>query len=99
MELYLVYEFIYHNFDEDREEGIEFFELHKSKEKARRVANKRVKKGIKEYDVVLSEEISNTDNPFEETDTVDMYREGDEIETPIYSICIKKFKIGRKDEK
>lgn len=48
---------------------------------------------------MLSEEISNTENPFEETDMVDMYREDDEIEAPIYSICIKKFKIGRKDEK
>ncbi len=99
MELYLVYEFIYHNFDEDRQEGIEFFGIHKSKEKAVRIANKRVKKGIKEYDVVLSEEMSNTRNLFEKTDCVDMYREDDEIEAPIYSICIKKFKIGRKDEK
>ena len=99
MELYLVYEFIYHNFDEDRQEGIEFFGIHKSKEKAVRIANKRVKKGIKEYDVVLSEEMSNTRNLFEKTDCVDMYREDDEIEAPIYSICIKKFKIGRKDKK
>ena len=44
MELYLVYEFIYHNFDEDREEGIEFFGLHKSKEEAIKIANRRVKK-------------------------------------------------------
>lgn len=99
MELYLVYEFIYHNFDEDRQEGIEFFGIHKSKEKAIRIANKRVKKGIKEYDVVLSEEMSNTENLFEKTDCVDMYRDNDEIEAPIYSICIKKFKIGRKDVK
>lgn len=99
MELYLVYEFIYHNFDEDREEGIEFFGLHKSKEEAIKIANRRVKKGIKEYDVVLSKEISNIKNPFKETDMVDMYREDDNIEAPIYSICIKKFEIGRKDEK
>ena len=48
---------------------------------------------------MLSKEISNTRNPFKETDMVDMYREDDNIEAPIYSICIKKFEIGRKDEK
>ncbi len=97
MELYLVYEFIYHNFDEDQEESIKFFGLYQDKKQAIKVANKRVKKGIKEYDVVLSDDISNAENPFNETNSVDMYRENDDIVAPIYSIYIKKLKMkGRK---
>lgn len=34
MDLYLVYEFTYHNFDEDIMECIDFFGLHENKEDA-----------------------------------------------------------------
>ena len=98
MESYLVYEFIHHNFDEDIMEGIEFFGLYEEQEEAIKKANERVRIGLKENNVVLSEEISNIENPFEETNCIEMYREDDEIEAPIYSIMIEKLKLERKDE-
>ena len=38
MEIYLVYEFIYNNYDEDIEEGINFFGLYQNEEEAKKVA-------------------------------------------------------------
>ncbi len=35
MEIYLVYEFIYNNYDEDIEEGINFFGLYQNEEEAK----------------------------------------------------------------
>ncbi len=77
--------------------GVNFKTINNDEE-AIKIANERVKKGIKEYDVVLEEEISNRENPFNEIDSVYMFRKNNEMESPIYSIHIKKFKKERKDE-
>ncbi len=98
MEGYLVYEFINHNFDEDILEEVEFFGLYEDKEEAIKKANERVQIGLKEYNVELSKEISNIENPFEKTNCVEMYREDGDMEVPIYSILIKKLKLERKNE-
>lgn len=98
MESYLVYEFINNNFDEGIIEEIEFIGLYEDKKEAIKKANERVRIGLKENDVVLSKDISNIENPFKETNCVEMYREDDEIEVPIYSIVIKKLKLERKDK-
>lgn len=94
MECYLVYEFIYHNFDEDIEENIEFFGLYKSKRDAVKKAMERIDYGIEKYDVVLSpEDYNKKKRIFSKNDSVEMYRDDDEFETSIYSIRIKKLKM------
>lgn len=79
-------------------EEIEFSGLYEDQKEAIKKANERVRIGLKENNVVLSEEISNIENPFKETNCVEIYREDDEIEVPIYSILIKKIKLERKDK-
>lgn len=94
MEFYLVYEFIYHNFDEDRDENAQFFGLYNNREDAIKEAMERIDYGIKEYDVVLSpDDIQNKKNIFKENNSIEMYRDDDEFEVPIYSICIKKLEM------
>lgn len=98
MEVYLVYEFIYHNYDEDIEENIEFIGLYRNEKEAKKVARKRIKHGIKECNVVLSKNQTNKKDPFEKSNCVDMYRKNGEMVYPIYSIYIEKFNVKGKDK-
>lgn len=89
MEFYLVYEFIYHDFDEDRNENIEFFGLFNNKEDAIKKASERIDYGVKEFNVVLlPEDMLNKDNLFKENNGVELYR-NNQFDIPIYSIYIK----------
>ncbi len=97
MEIYLVYEFIYNNYDEDIEEGINFFGLYQNEEEAKKIAERRIKVGKKENDVVLRD-ISNKKHPFEGANCVDMYRKDENLVSPIYSICIEKFIMKGNDK-
>lgn len=94
MKLYLVYEFINHNYDEDLTEDVEFIGLYRNIREAKKIANERVEDGIKLYCVELAEG-ENKRNPFAKTNCVEMCRAG-HPETIIYSICIKKLKLGGK---
>ncbi len=94
MQLYLVYEFIYNNLDECITEEIQFIGLYRSKSNAIDVANKQVRLGEKNYDVVISKEVTNTISPFSESNSIEMCREDyNNDDTPIYSINIKELKI------
>lgn len=94
MKLYLVYEFTYNNMRECITEDIDFYGLFKNKDEAIRTANKRVKIGIKNNDVVIQNDVVDKKNPFNETDPIYMYREDyTEYESPIYSINIAMLKV------
>lgn len=94
MEVYLVYEFTYKNFDEDIEENIEFFGIFKNQDKAIEKANERIKIGLEESDVIIDKELENEENPFSKYNSVSMYRDDyEEYDPPIYSIKIEKLKI------
>ena len=92
MECFLVYEFVYHNFDECINEEIEFYGLYTDRKLANRVANKRIKNGIEKFDVIVDPSIKDKTNLFKNRDTVSMYRDCKD-ESPIYDIVIKKLKL------
>ncbi len=92
MECYLVYEFIYYDLDEDRNEEIEFHGLYSNKKKAIDVANKRLKYGLKKYDVIVDPNIKDKTNLFNNRYSVEMYRNKDS-ESPVYSINIEKLYV------
>lgn len=93
MDCYLVYEFVYHNSDNDTDEEVEFFGLYKSRRDAVKKALKRIDYGIENYNVVLSPDDSKKKNVFWGNNLAEMYRDDDEFEMPVYSICIKKFRV------
>lgn len=94
MEVYLVYELTYKNFDEGLEESVEFFGIFKNQDKAIEKANERIKIGIIESDVIVDKELENEENLFNKYNSVLMYRDDyEEYDPPIYNIGIEKFKI------
>lgn len=52
MDLYLVYEFTYHNFDEDITEDVDFFGLYEDRKEAEKMGLKRILKGFDEAEVI-----------------------------------------------
>lgn len=96
MEMYLVYEFINSNMDECTIEDIEFFGIYDDEKVARNIAKERLDFGLNKCNVEIEEEFLNMDNPFEITDSVELYRENSNYESLIYSINIKKMKLNEK---
>lgn len=93
MEVYLVYEFTYCSIDDCITEEIEFFGLFKNKDEAINKSKERINKGIKE-DFVMSDDVTNKEDPFKETNSISMYRKDyEKDDSPIYSINIRMFKI------
>lgn len=66
MDLYLLYEFTYHNYDDDIMECVDFFGLHKNKEDAIKEALERVIKGYVECDLLPETFNYNGDYPITE---------------------------------
>ena len=66
MDLYLVYEFTYHSYDDDIMECVDFFGLHKNKEDAIKEALERVIKGYVECDLLPETFNYNGDYPITE---------------------------------
>ena len=93
MELFLVYEFVYHDFDDDRNEEIEFHGLYTDRELASKIANKRVKYGLKNFNVIIDPDITDKTNLFKNRDTVSIYRDEENLDLPVYDITIKKLKL------
>ena len=92
MSYFLVYEFTYCSYDEDIPENIIFCGLYKTKEDAIKKANESVQIGIEKENVIVSKDLINRDNPFVDTDSVEMCRDYDDGRT-VYTINIKEFKI------
>lgn len=69
-----------------------FFGLFPSKDKAIKKGNERIRIGIKDYDVKMSNYIKDKENPFYETDSVEMCRENLE-ERVVYTINIKEIEL------
>ena len=93
MDLYLVYEFTYHSYDDDIMECVDFFGLHKNKEDAIKEALERV---IGDYPITeeskkqkILEKLKKT-NYFHHKNNVIMCRIYDKS-IEVYSINIKKF--------
>ena len=96
MEMYLVYEFINSNMDECNIEDIEFFGIYDNETVAKNVAKERLDYGLNNCNVEIEEAFLNIDNPFETTNSVELYRENSNYESLIYSINIKKMKLNEK---
>lgn len=92
MKVYLLYEFINRNYDEDILEEVKIIGAYRDISTAIKKANERVKYGIKEYNVEIKPSIKNKENPFKETWCVEMCRENTE-KVEIYSIIIKELEI------
>ena len=90
MSCFLVYEFTYCSYDEDIPEDIIFCGLYKTIEEAIKKGNERVKIGIE--NVIVSKELIHRENPFLDTNSVEMCRDDEEVRT-VYTINIKEFKI------
>lgn len=92
MSCFLVYEFTYCSYDEDIPEDIIFCGLYKTKEDAIKKGNERVQIGIEKENVIVSKDLINRDNPFIDTNSVEMCRDDEDGRT-VYTINIKEFKI------
>lgn len=91
-EVYLLYEFVNRNYDEDILEEVEIIGIYSNISTALKKANERVKYGIEECNVVIDSSIKNKKNPFNETWCVEMCRQGVKDAT-IYSIIIKRLQV------
>lgn len=92
MTYFLVFEFTYCSFDEDIPEDILFFGFHTNREDAIKKGNERIKVGIEKCNVIVSKDLKNRENPFLETNSVEMCRDDEEGRT-VYTINIKEFKV------
>lgn len=92
MSCFLVYEFTYCSYDEDIPEDIIFCGLYKTIEEAKKKGNERVKIGIENENVIVSKDLINRENPFIDTNCVEMCRDDEDGRT-VYTINIKEFKI------
>ena len=92
MSYFLVYEFTYCSFDEDIPEDILFLGLYKTREDAVKKGNERIKVGIEDFNVIVSKDLINRENPFIDTNSVEMCRDDEDGRT-VYTINIKEFKV------
>lgn len=92
MSYFLVYEFTYCSYDEDIPEDIIFCGLYKTKEDAIKKGNERVQLGIENENVIVSKDLIHREEPFIDTNSVEMCRDDEDGRT-VYTINIKEFKI------
>lgn len=92
MSYFLVYEFTYCSYDEDISEDIIFCGLYNNKEDAIKKGNERVQIGIENENVIVSKDLIHREEPFIDTNSVEMCRDDEDGRT-VYTINIKEFRI------